>query len=320
MARIQHRAAMVAIVVLLSGCGTPALRSAPARLASWTTTLRAQQPDDAFAAVYKVGAGHLVFVGAKHSNAVDSLTFRLIADAYAVFDIDTVIIEGSPTSRGPNAERLLVYASRAEVKEGVQEGGETIPAVLGAVKEGAALWGGEPDDADIKARVLAQGIPAEDLLGFYTLRSIPEWVGERKLTNAGDSRLPSLIEKELVRNRQRLALEPTVLSGYPEWASWYRTKNGKQIGPDFTNEEAGPLADGQFGSNKIAAAISRARAAYLHDLMISHLNAGETVLVVFGGSHLMIHRPALDAALGRSCYFGTDLRVAIAKCDARRAE
>lgn len=313
-AQKRRRAATAALAIFLSSCGTPALRPVPRHLASWTTTLRAQQPDDAFAAVYSVFPRKLIFVGAKHSNATDSLTFRLINNAYALFNIDAVIIEGAPTSRGPNPERLLAYASQAPVKDGFQEGGETIPAVLGAVKEGATLWGGEPDDADIKARVLAQGISADDLLGFYTLRGIPEWVRERKIENAGDPRLRALIEEDLSRNRTRLALGPIVLPGFVEWANWYEAKNRKQIGPAFETEEVGPLADGRFGSNKIAAAISRARAAYLHELILSHLNAGATVLVVFGGSHLMIHRPALDAALGQPCYTGTDLRGALTSC------
>ena len=34
---------------------------------------------------------------------------------------------------------------------------------------------------------------------------------------------------------------------------------------------------------------------------------GDTVLVVFGGSHLMILRPALDAMLGQPCYVGSEL-------------
>jgi hypothetical protein len=314
MTRNRRVAAAAALTALLAGCATPALRPAPERLAAWTTALRDRQPDDAFAAVYRAGRRRLVFIGAHHANATDSPTFRLIAEAYSAFDIDTVIVEGFATSRGANAERLLSYAVRAEAKDGFQEGGETIPAVLGGVKEGAAVWGGEPDDADIKTALLAQNIPAEDLLGFYTLRSIPEWMRERRIDNAADARLRGLIEEELSRNRQRLALEPNILPGYAEWASWYQAVNGRPIGPGFAVEEAGPLADGPYRSNRIAAAISRARGAYLHALILAHLNAGETVLVVFGASHLTIHRPALDAALGRPCHVGTGLAAAAAKC------
>ncbi len=303
------------LLLLLSSCATPPLRPAPDRLQPWTAALRDRQPEDAFAAVYRVGRNRLVFVAAKHSNRDDSLTFRLIRDAYAAFAIDTVIAEGFPTSRGANPARLFQYASENGARsDGFVEGGETVPTVLGARREGATLWGGEADDLDIKARILAQGFTAEDLLGFYVLRNIPQWTGERRIEHAGDPRLQSLVATALARNREALQLPSTVLPGFPEWAAWYRALNRRPIGAGFTTEEAGPLTDGRFGTNRIAAAISRARDAYLHDLVIAHLNAGETVLVVFGGSHLMIHRPALDAVLGPPCYVGTALERSASIC------
>jgi hypothetical protein len=305
--------AVVAAAVLLASCSTQ-LRPAPQRLAVWTKMLRDQQPEDAFAAVYKSGTRNLIFIGAQHANRTDSLTFRLIRDAYSAFRIDSVIVEGFATSRGPNAARLVEYASTAKVTDGFQEAGETVPAVLGAVQEGAMLWGGEADDTQIKARALGQGFTADDLLGFYVLRSIPEWIREKKIEDAGDPRLAALVEDELSRNRQRLGFGAEILPGFTEWAAWYQATNGKRIGRDFVTEEVGPLSDGSFASNRIAAAISRARAAHLHELMISHLNSGETVLVVFGSSHLMIHRPALDAALGRPCYTGSDIASAVRGC------
>lgn len=302
-------------LLLLASCATPPLRPAPDRLQPWTTTLRDQQPQDAFAAVYRVGRDRLVFVAAQHENRDDSLTFRLIRDAYAAFAFDTVIAEGFPTSRGANPARLFQYASEnGPGSDGFVEGGETVPTVLGARQEGAALWGGEADDPDIKARIIAQGFPAEDLLGFYVLRNIPQWIQERRIDHAGDPRLQSLVAAALARNREALQLPSTLLPGFPEWAAWYQALNGRPIGADFTTEEAGPLADGRFGTNRIAAAISRARDAYLHDLVIAHLNARESVLVVFGGSHLMIHRPALDAVLGPPCYVGTALARAASTC------
>lgn len=109
-------------------------------------------------------------------------------------------------------------------------------------------------------------------------------------------------------------LPSTTLAGFSEWAAWYRALNQKPIGAGFVTEEVGPLADGRFGTNRIAYAISRARDAYLHELMITHLNAGGSVLVVFGGSHLMIYRPALDAALGPPCYVGIELERAASAC------
>jgi hypothetical protein len=302
------------LLLVLSGVELP-LHPAPDRLAPWTTTLRDQQPDDAFAAVYRVGPKRLVFVAAKHANKTDSLTFRLIDQAYAQFTFDTVIAEGFATARGANPPSLLKYAAENKpTSEGFVEGGETIPTVLGAQKEGAALWGGEAHDLAVKAALMTKGFAAEDLLGFYVLRNIPQWIGERKLADAGDARLEALVVAALEKNRATLSLGSDVLPSFAAWAEWYRSLNGKAIDGDFITEEVGPLADGRFGTNRIAYAVSLARDAHLHQRIVAHLNAGESVLVVYGASHLLIHRSALDAILGKPCYVGGDLASAATAC------
>ena len=303
------------LVLLLSACVAAPLRPAPEKLEPWTTSLRDRQPGDAFAAVYKRGAHRLVFVAAQHANRDDSLTFRLIRDAYGAFQFDTVIAEGFATSRGFNPDSIFKYAAESGPNaDGFVEGGETVPTVLGARQENAKLWGGEADDLNVKASVAAEGISGTDLLGFYALRNIPQWIGERKIEHPGDTRLMPLIEAALAKNRAALQLPADVLPCYAAWTEWYEHLNQRSLGADFATEEIGPLADGQFGTNRIAFAISRARDAYLHKLIISHLNAGESVLVVFGGSHLMIQRPALDAAIGPPCYVGTQLERAASTC------
>lgn len=302
-------------LILLASCTTLSLSPTPEKLAPWTNALREQQPEDAFMAAYKVGPKRLVFVAARHENRIDSLTFQIIRKSYEMFKFNTVIAEGFPTSWGDNPPRIREYVAKNGVREdGFVEGGETVPTALGAQQQGATLLGGEPDDMDVKVRIMAAGFSTTDLLGFYVLRSIPQWIGEGKIQNAGDSRLPTLVAAELNRSRKELELPPTVMPSFVEWATWYRVKNGKPIDASFVTEEVGPLSDGSFGTNKIAYSVSLARDDYLHGLIIARLNAGESVLVVFGGSHLMIHRPALDAALGRPCYVGTSPQLAATSC------
>lgn len=302
----RQAARLVWMLAVLAGCSSLVQPDAD-RLAPWTTELRAKQPADAFGSVYARGRNKLVFVGAAHTEATDSLTFKMIDQAYATFDIDAVIVEGSRRSRSPNYEKLLQWAASQPQREGRQEGGETIPAVRGAVAEGAAVWGGEPDDAQIRDALAARGVSAEDVLGFYTLRSVPQWLQEQKITSPDDPHIRVLIEAELPHNRERLGLPETILPSYAAWAEWYERTNGKPFGATFELEETGPLADGRYGSNRIAAAISGVRDAFLLETIADRLNADDTVLVVFGGSHLMILRPALDAMLGQPCYVGSEL-------------
>jgi hypothetical protein len=296
-------------LVTLAGCLSQ-VRPDVEKLAPWTTALRAQQPADAFAAVYERGRNKLVFLGAAHTEEVESLTFRMIHDAYASFDIDAAIVEGAARSRGPNEGKLLQWVASRSQLEGRQPGGELVPTVRGALAEGAVVWGGEPDDAQIRDALLARGVTGADLLGFYTLRSVPQWLRERKVASADDARVPALIDAELARNRERLGLPATVLPSAGAWMEWYERSNGKPFGSGFDLEEVGPLADGRYGSNRVAVAVSRSRAAFLLQAVADHLNEAESVLVVFGASHLMILRPALDAMLGAPCYVGDDLTAA----------
>ena len=302
---------LICLLTSLTGCYAP-VRPDSRALAAWTTELRAQQPDDAFGAVYARGRSKLVFIGAAHTEEIDSLTFRIINDAYASFDISTVLVEGVPRSRGPNSERLMQWVASRPPREGRQEGGELAAAVQGALAEDAVVLGGEPDDSQIREALASQGISPDDALGFYTLRTVPQWVRERQIAALDDVRIPALIDAELGRNRERLGLPATVLPNYAAWSEWYARTNGKLFGGKFEPEETGPLADGRYGSNRIAAAISRSRDAFLLDTIAERLNAGETLLVVFGRSHLMIQRPALDAMLGPPCYVGSELSLAAA--------
>jgi hypothetical protein len=236
----------------------------------------------------------------------------MINDAYASFDIHSVLVEGVQQSRGPNNERLMQWVASQSRREGRQDGGELVQAVQGALAEGAVVWGGEPDDAQIRDALASQGLSSDDVLGFYTLRTVPQWLHERQIASPDDERTRTLIDAELAHNRERLGLPATILPDYAAWSEWYARTNGKVFGATFELEETGPLADGRFASNRIAAAISRSRDAFLIHAIAERLNAGENLLVVFGGSHLMILRPSLDAMLGQPCYVGRELAAAAA--------
>ncbi len=312
---IVRQFSILAACASLANCAaTTSFRPAPQKLADWSIALADAQPDDAFVAVYKVGHRYFVFIGAEHANDIHSHTFRLIADTYRTYHFDTVIGEGWPTSFGPNNKRVVPNSSEPITPTGFQSGGETVPTVRGARAQGATIWGGEIDDAAVKDVVAHSGVSPVDLLGFYVLRYIPQAIREREIDDAADPRLKLIVEQQLARNRQHLSIAQTVLPTYDAWAEWYRTLQGKPIGKIFDPEETGPLVAGPFRSNTIAHAVSRARDTHLHKLAIEHVNAKESVLVIFGGSHLMIQRPAFDAVLGQPCYFGPDIVHSLAVC------
>lgn len=299
--------------VLLSGCATT-IQPDATRMAPWTRQLRDKQPEEAFAAVYRWRGHTLVFLGANHSTHSDSPTFRLITQAFAHQRFDTLIMEGSPYSRGPDSPRDLEWLEAQIETDGFVQGGESVPAMRGALQQGARIWGGEADESVIRDRVLADGVSTTDLLGFYTLRSVPQWIREHRIEDGGDLRARALIESELVRNRNRLGLQDNVLPDYAAWAVWYEQSNGRPFDARFRFEEVGPLIDGDFASNRTAAVVGRARDAFVLETIAQHLGKGEDLLVVFGASHLTILRPALDHMLGSPCYAGSDITSAPTSC------
>ena len=188
---------LAVLSLLLTGCAAqPVFSPATDRLAPWTESLSAQQPEDAFASVYRVRNRNLVFIGAVHENQVDSKTFRLIGQAFDHYRFGRVIVEGYPTSRGANPERLLQEAVEGATADGFQPSGETVPAERGAIRQGAQIWGGEPDDLNVKRYAMERGIAEADILGFYTLRVVPQWLRERQILTPTDPRLNELVDKE----------------------------------------------------------------------------------------------------------------------------
>jgi hypothetical protein len=306
-------ASAITFISLSSGCAGDIV-PAPDKLAPWTAILREQQPEDAFAAFFHHHKNRLIVIGAHHSTDANGATFRLIDQIFSNFKTQVVIAEGGVHSKGPNDPRLLDYVASHKEVDGFQSGGETVPVVRNALAQGAVIWGGEPDDAEILRRLRAVGISDADVLGFYTLRSIPQWVRERKITSAADSTLGPLIEKDLGSNRKRLALPPNLIVNCDEWLQWYLQINKRKSVAEFETEEVAPLADGAYPTNRIASAIGRARDGFLLELIAHHLNAKSDVIVVFGGSHLMILRPALEAMVGPACYIGDNIETALARC------
>src|SRR5512134_3006848 len=114
-----HRALAICLLLMCVACHS-FVAPEPDKLEPWTTQLRDAQPDDAFAALYVRRSQRLLFVGAKHATRTDSLTFRLIEQAYALLPPDTVIVEGFPYSDGSNSARLVKWFERQHETRGFE--------------------------------------------------------------------------------------------------------------------------------------------------------------------------------------------------------
>jgi hypothetical protein len=289
-------------LLVLAGCASG---GGSEKLAMWTQELAASQPHHPEIIVFQRGTQRLVFIGVHHDADPRSPTHQLIASTLDLIPTRVVIVEGAPTSWGHNPPRLLEVANERPDANGLLPSGETNPTVRGALKAGSQLLGGEPQDADVHRSAADLGVTDEDLLGFYVLRVVPQWVSQKEFDDLESAKASELIDDMLDLSRQELKLGPELLNDAGAWRRWRLSRN-PQAHPKMVDiEEAGPLVDGPWPTSRIAASISRARATHLYDLIKAQLAEQGSVTVVFGDSHALIQYPALTALLGKPCYRGT---------------
>ncbi len=303
-------------VVALAGC---VANSDVEKLATWSQSLAASQSDGPETLVFERGTRKLAFVGVQHESDPASTTHRLIAATFGVFKPRVVIVEGVPTSWGYNPARLLRITEEKPDDRGLLPSGETFPAVRGAVEAGSKLLGGEPDDADVRRMTSRLGVTDQDLLGFYVLRVVPQWLSQKKFDDLESSDATDLIGHQLERSRKELGLGTGVLQSAEAWRSWRLLKNPKASLKTVDVEETGPLADGPWPTNAIAASISRARDTHLYEVTKQQLISHDKVMVIYGGSHALIQYPALTVLLGRPCYRGTNVEDVSRSCKMRNS-
>lgn len=167
------------------------------KLAVWNQTLAASQPDHPELIVFQRGSQRLAFIGVHHDSNPASATHQLIADTLGFIPSRIVIVEGAPTSWGYNPQRLVDFADEKPDSHGLLPSGETDPAVRGALKAGGKLLGGEPNDADVRRIANDLGVTDEDLLGFYVLRVVPQFVSWKKFDDLESVAAGELIDEML---------------------------------------------------------------------------------------------------------------------------
>lgn len=307
--------AAILVVLCLGACATTANLTLDARrLSPWTVALRDSQIEGAFVMIFRHNEQQVLLVGAEHDNAPDSATFQLIDAAFTLAPVESVIVEGTRTALGPDPAALRALSDESLDAAGLQPNGETVPTVRGALRHGATLLGGEPEEVDVIERAIGLGVTPQDIAGFYVLRVIPQWLRDGSASGPDDRRMIALIERQLARVRVSFGNRDTGLSTYADWLVWYRRTNGRDFGSGFDPEETGPLVDGPWGSNKIAAAVARARDSHLLNVIASTLAARRSVMVVYGASHALILRGALERRFGPPCYLGSDMGEARRRC------
>lgn len=175
--------------------------------------------------------------------------------------------------------------------------GESAFTAILADKKKIRFIGGEPDESFILREVENHKYSIRDLLAFYFVRQIPQF---NRDTSIKKKSIERLFDEYLKGAIHSLKISDKHVFSFRDFQRWYLVKNGKNFDlKTFDPEEASPLKDGKYFTQRIAHIVGMARDKFLLELIAKQIDKHKKVMVVFGKSHLAIKRKALVEMLGK---------------------
>ncbi len=262
----------------------------------WSPELQRSEPHSRpFVASFGQHDRQLEFVSAHHGIHQDSDTYRAIAEVLFQPEVKLLIIEGLPESQGQSPKNFLEFSQRHQGKDGIWERGEMTYAVYLADRRGLPFIGGEPDEPQIWRGLIQRGFRPEDILGFYVVRQIPQWRRQKQLEQESEQ---ALVERFLATVCQDFQIESQW--GWSDFQGWYANQAGKNYSrQDLKDEEAAPMLNGPYLTQRISAQVSLLRDQHLAQVIEQKLKEYPHLAVIYGGSHLACLRPWLIQHLGQ---------------------
>lgn len=263
----------------------------------WSAGAQKEEPfETPFVSNFDLGKFKLTYVAADHSAGLESSTFKTVSDVFNSIQPKIVIVEGFPISMGLSP-KFIVDDSLACANDSFKNCMEPIYVAYLAHKSGVPFIGGEPDEEFIVNGVLNVGYTAEDLMGYYIVRMIPQWKQEGKLTS---SNLKKLVSEEIKFYKNKIPVKTDY--SYANFKSWFEKVTRLKLAvASVKNSMIAPgNNEGASVINKLAALTSKLRDQHIVKLIHSSLNEYKNVMIVYGSGHLVMQRPTLEKMLGPS--------------------
>jgi hypothetical protein len=309
-APMRKKIGIFIVELLIVGCTTMQPKGPPVAdiklVLPYTFNLETKNHlENPYVAKYERDGRLLLYVASEHisiqkyPNLLEHPTLKTIESLFYAYKPEVVIVEGVNTGAELSPKSFIRHADECATTT-YRRCGESSFAVNMARKFGAEYIDGEPTNVQIKDEVFGLGYTAEDLLGFYLVRQIPQF------QRSGDfDRNAFSIKGEKLLRRFQHQLGTDLKFGFPEFESWYekhmtKPKNYLDITDDDSAPHGGPEATYiQKISNKIGIIRDQAIVKTIERM----LGAYSRVLVVYGGSHLLTQEPAIEGMMGKASYF-----------------
>jgi hypothetical protein len=140
-----------------------------------------------------------------------------------------------------------------------------------------------------------------DVFGYYIVRLIPQWMRSETLSAADDEKLDTEIRAYAIQFAQDAGVDLDALAEVDTligFKTWYAARNGLDFQTGFRPEDAWPSGalDDQREMNRLSDIVSDARDQHIVSVIAGAVDAHDTVLVVYGGSHHLVQAPAFEKA------------------------
>lgn len=280
--------------LFLIGCTTsPKFNDSLVR--PWRTELDRESPSEKpYVAYHKKGQYELLYLAAHHDNNPKSDTLTLVDQLFRDFNFNFLVIEPIPNSEG-ESPRWFVDEAKKGIKDSIVIGGESSLAVVRADAKKIPFAGGEIDHRELYRQLKLQGYQDEDVIGFYLVRQIPQWVREKENFN-------ELIEKKgplyIAHYCKSFGIEQTKCPTLDKIKVWYESNAGKKLSIKVDTEEVAPIHGSPLFTHKISSAIGAIRDRFTLNLIGTYLLKYKRVAVVYGGSHYLTLRKSIEQSLG----------------------
>jgi len=292
-------------LVGISGCvSAPTLDANKIR--AWSKSLESEYPErNAVIAHYQKGGFEVFYLAAQHTVDLGSDTLNLVAELFKRFEFNVLLIEPFPYSYGESPQWFVDDAEKGKNNKFIPGGESSLAAILASQKN-IPFFGGEPSHKDMYLGLKDRGYSDEDIFGFYVVRQIPSWIRDKEDTEG-------LLERKAPQflSFYYQAFDSATRPTLPDITKWYRTKLGRELGPDVSNEEVAPLSDGNLLTQKISSDVGNIRDHFTLALIEKMLKEHKRIAVIYGASHFVTLRKSLDSGLGTPTFIEDVTRLVI---------
>jgi hypothetical protein len=281
-----------AALICLSACATPPKLDA-AKIRPFSEVIAGEYPGhNAAIAHYKKDRFELYYLAARHTSTMGEDTMNLVEQLFSQFQFNVVLIESIPYSSGESPKWFLEEAKKGRTNQRISGGESALAAILADEKK-IPFFAGEPDHQDIYRGLKAKGYTDEDVIGFYTVRQIPQWVREGKNKSG-------LLKREIPPFAAHYCKIFSLLKcpQYSGIIKWYKTKLGHELTSNVSNEETAPFKDGKLLTQKMSAEVGVIRDHFTLNVIEQLLARYKRVAVIYGAGHFLTLENSFSSALG----------------------